>query len=586
MNIVFCINKSYIDILSVVLLSILENNRQDFIHFYILTTDFSEEDKKNYDFLHNSYENFDISFIVPDKERFKDLQLNIDYISIETYYRYLIAELLPKEDKALYLDADIVVNGSLSELYHIDLKDNYIAGIKDTYIAKLGYKPAANFSSDSLYINAGVLLCNLSKMREDKLADKLLKNTVKHFDAIKYQDQDIINITCRGKIKEIDCIYNFTSQNVKEDKDKIKKAVIIHYTGKLKAWDKDSKNKLKKVWLKYKKAIDDLGTSKPKKEKKMFKIIKEKNGRTLYLFNKKIIHIGESNKQRILRLEKELQGLIGVMHFAITPQDMKPAVGNLRDIQLADLKILRIVHDVCLKQNLTYWIDFGTLLGALLYKGFIPWDDDIDVAMVREDYDRFIEIFNKETPDKNLKAISYTPYEGSLCNIIKVVHKDIPQVWVDIYPVDFWNIKMTEDEKLTFTEQRRNFLFEYERQKEKFKTQEEWLQSFENIKEDFLKTVQYGTQSEKPSIFWGLENLHDLYHKYAIFDYDDVFPTSEISFEGTEFKTVHNPERYMSYIFGDWQPLPTTLRVHTDVSKMKISELMKIKEYIKDENKK
>ena len=295
MNIVFCINKSYIDILSVVLLSILENNRQDFIHFYILTTDFSEEDKKNYDFLHNSYENFDISFIVPDKERFKDLQLNIDYISIETYYRYLIAEILPHEDKALYLDADIIVNGSLSELYHIDLKDNYIAGVKDAYIAHTKYLPCELTAYD-LYINAGVLLCNLNKMREDKLADKLLENTIKYFDKIKYQDQDIINITCRGKIKEVDCIYNFTSQNVKEDKNKIKKAVIIHYTGKLKAWDKSSWNRLKYVWWNYKKIelqlqhknLDDF----PYKTKKitmynipLLKIRQEFENRFLLLFN-------------------------------------------------------------------------------------------------------------------------------------------------------------------------------------------------------------------------------------------------------------------------------------------------------------
>ena len=258
MNIVFAINKSYKDILSVLLLSILENNKQEFIHFYILTTDFNEEDKKNYDFLHKLYKNFEISFLKPDADRFKDLKLNIDYISIETYYRYLIAELLPTEDRALYLDADMVVNGSLSELYHTDLGDNYIAGVRDAYIMHEKYLPDESFKPDDLYINAGMLLCNLSKMREDKLADKLLENTIKYFDKIKYQDQDIINITCKGKIKEVDCIYNFTSYNTKIDKRKIKQAVVIHYTGKLKAWDKESKNKLNYIWWRNNKMTDKL----------------------------------------------------------------------------------------------------------------------------------------------------------------------------------------------------------------------------------------------------------------------------------------------------------------------------------------
>ncbi len=313
----------------------------------------------------------------------------------------------------------------------------------------------------------------------------------------------------------------------------------------------------------------------------MFKIINEKKGKTLYLFNKKIIHFGESNKQRIIRLEKEIQGLTGIMHFAITAQDLKPAVGILRDIQLGDLKILRVVHEVCIKNNLTYWLDFGTLLGAMLYKGFIPWDDDIDIAMMQDNYDRFIEIFNKETPDKNLQAVRYTPHKGSLCNLIKVVHKDVPQVWVDIFPVDLCNIKMTEEEKLMFTKQRKKFLLEHKRKRSKFKTQEEWLKSLKNLKEDFLKTVQYGTQSEKPSIFWGLENVHDANHEHAIFDYDDVLPTSKILFEGEEFMAVHNPERYMPYIFSNWQDLPQTLHVHTDAGQMKISELIKLREYIR-----
>ena len=214
----------------------------------------------------------------------------------------------------------------------------------------------------------------------------------------------------------------------------------------------------------------------------MFKIINEKKGKSLYIFNKKIFHFSESNKQRIIRLEKELQGLIGIMHFAITSKDLKPAVGILRDIQLGDLKILRAVHEVCVKNNLTYWLDFGSLLGAMLYKGFIPWDDDIDIAMVQSDYDRFIEIFNKKTPDKNLQAVRYTPHKGSLCNLIKVIHRDVPQVWVDIFPVDFWNIKMTEDEKLMFTKQRQNFLFEHKRKSSKFETKEEWLKSLKNLK--------------------------------------------------------------------------------------------------------
>lgn len=251
MNIVFCVNKNYKDILSVVLFSVLENNQHDFIHFYIVTADFDDTDKKNYDFLKKRYKNFDIVYLRPELEKLKKLKLNIDYISKETYFRYLIAELLPREKKALYLDADVIINGSLKELYETNISDYYIAGVKDLYIAHLGYMPSADFFEDDLYINAGVLLCNLNKMREDKIADKFIENTYKYCDSIKYQDQDVVNITCRGKMKEIESIYNFTSANEKYEKNKSNQAIIIHYTGKKKPWDCKSNTSRNKIWLRY-----------------------------------------------------------------------------------------------------------------------------------------------------------------------------------------------------------------------------------------------------------------------------------------------------------------------------------------------
>ncbi|MBR1915792.1 MAG: glycosyltransferase [Alphaproteobacteria bacterium] len=251
MNIFFAVNNAYFDKLLVTFVSILENNKSHDLHFFVLTTDISEPNKKKIEKFKLSYHNFDVEYITPSPDLFKDFKINIDYISIETYFRYLIADLKPKMDKCLYLDADLVVNGDLSALYDTDIKDFYAAGVEDAFIKSQKYKENINFKPSDLYVNAGVLLFNLKKIRKDKMVQKLFANTLKLKDKIAYQDQDILNITFKGAVKELDSIYNFTTENAKNERSKRKKAVIIHYTGKRKPWDKNCHHKLASLWHVY-----------------------------------------------------------------------------------------------------------------------------------------------------------------------------------------------------------------------------------------------------------------------------------------------------------------------------------------------
>lgn len=63
----------------------------------------------------------------------------------------------------------------------------------------------------------------------------------------------------------------------------------------------------------------------------------------------------------------------------------------LREVQLVELDIIKEFIRVCKELNLRYFLDSGTLLGCIRHNGFIPWDDDIDVSMPREDYEIFLE---------------------------------------------------------------------------------------------------------------------------------------------------------------------------------------------------
>lgn len=119
---------------------------------------------------------------------------------------------------------------------------------------------------------------------------------------------------------------------------------------------------------------------------------------------------------------------------------------DLRGLQLKELEIMQAVHDACEKLGIEYYICFGTLIGAVRHKGFIPWDDDIDIMMTYENFDRFINEAPAVLPP-NLK-IQHWKYEDCPNLIPKVrdvnttflhaehVGLDINQgVFIDIFPL-------------------------------------------------------------------------------------------------------------------------------------------------------
>ncbi len=141
-------------------------------------------------------------------------------------YRLLFPYVIP-EDKLLYIDADAIVNGDLTEMYNMDMGDYLLAGVPDCGDEQYGLKQAIGLSPEDIYINAGVALMNLAKMRELQLADVWVHeaNTKRYH----CQDQDIWNLTCRGRIREIDLAYNVSvSTGMDIEPEQIK---ICHYAG-------------------------------------------------------------------------------------------------------------------------------------------------------------------------------------------------------------------------------------------------------------------------------------------------------------------------------------------------------------------
>lgn len=121
---------------------------------------------------------------------------------------------------------------------------------------------------------------------------------------------------------------------------------------------------------------------------------------------------------------------------------------ELQKVKKYELDILKELDRICKKYKIKYWVDFGTLIGAIRHQGFIPWDDDIDICMLRKDFEKFREVCS-DNLDKRFFFQSYKTekdyflwYDKIRCNdtvfkeIFLAEHNIHHGVYIDIFPVD------------------------------------------------------------------------------------------------------------------------------------------------------
>ena len=108
---------------------------------------------------------------------------------------------------------------------------------------------------------------------------------------------------------------------------------------------------------------------------------------------------------------------------------------DLAKVKKIELEVMNYFIDICNKNNLTYYLFYGTLLGCIRHKGFIPWDDDIDVAMPPEDYLKFLDIMQKEKSDKYyLQNINNTKYCSFIFSKIRKYHTTMVEADLNYLP--------------------------------------------------------------------------------------------------------------------------------------------------------
>lgn len=265
-NILCCPDNNYIPYCGIMLTSLFENNRDINFTVYIIAAKLKKTNKELLEKLCCIYNNC-ISFIDIENNDLGNCPVRQgDHVSIAAYYRIFAPQLLPQNiDKILYLDGDIIINGSINNLYNTNI-DNYAFGavIDEDYLGEKKYT-RLEIPFNKSYINSGVLLINLKYWREYNLVDQCLVYTKNNQEKIVLHDQDVLNAVLFDKIKLLPITYNFQTgflyKITKLDNDKrielqncLYTPIIIHYTGPCKPWHKDCKHPYRKRFI-YNKSI-------------------------------------------------------------------------------------------------------------------------------------------------------------------------------------------------------------------------------------------------------------------------------------------------------------------------------------------
>ena len=241
----FTVDDSYAPFLSVALASAIDNSSKDNKYkAIILYMKLNEQNRKRLKELETDW--FEIEF-VPMKQELDFItdrmsnRLRCDYFTLTIYFRLFIPEMFPQYDKGIYIDSDVVLLGDLAELYNTDIGDNFIGACNDKSVLDvpelLYYMENAVGVSGCEYINSGVLLMNLKKLRDERL-DSHFFNLLStyHFDCIA-PDQDYLNALCNGKIYYLDTEWDAMPN---ENKPPLENPKLIHYNLFSKPWCYDN----------------------------------------------------------------------------------------------------------------------------------------------------------------------------------------------------------------------------------------------------------------------------------------------------------------------------------------------------------
>ena len=238
---------------------------------------------------------------------------------------------------------------------------------------------------------------------------------------------------------------------------------------------------------------------------------------------------------------------------------MPKAEGKCREIQEYAIRLLEDFKEICDNNDIEFFLCYGTLLGAYRHKGFIPWDDDIDIGMMTNDYFKLYQAL-KDNPEFDLQFhCAYNRWYS----IAKFKRKE-SNVFMDIFLFNTVDL-MDNDIEIT----KNNLLMAYNRCKSSIA--EKILEKYPDYKEndvmidELLINVLDELTKELPSYGNGKYFCNSIESECShpvLYPVEDVFPLENLIFEGKEYKVWRNFKDYLAYRYGDIWAFPKSISPH------------------------
>ncbi|MBE6188774.1 MAG: LicD family protein [Rikenellaceae bacterium] len=233
-----------------------------------------------------------------------------------------------------------------------------------------------------------------------------------------------------------------------------------------------------------------------------------------------------------------------------------PEGSMLRKQQLRMLEILLYIDKICKENNIKYWLSSGTLLGAVRHGGFIPWDDDLDIEMLREDYEKFLKVF---TDNDNYALQTYKSDENYFRTFAKVrdLHSEISEFELDRYYkyrglyVDIFSIERVPK----YICRLYGGVFEVIGRWRRKCGDNKFLW---HILKCFQKITLWTIPIARPIFRIFTKDLHHSYGSGFLKErhIEDIHPLTRVQFEGYTFPAPNNVDSYLRLIYGDYNRLP------------------------------